>query len=438
MAGRAVLRRVWINNDISGVGVKFIKVGLAILVVALLAFIGGGYLLPKTAQVERSTMIESDPATIFEYVNNLEKFHSWSPWADMDPGMQLEFSTPASGVGARMSWSSQVPQVGNGVQTIVISEPDQRVVARLEYSGQAGGEAEIELVPVGRETKVIWRFRADFSANPLARYFGLVLDDMLGDHYAKGLEKLEHLVESQPNIVTEEIHYSVGETQLNGYLAYPRNATKAPGVLVVHEWWGHNEYVRKRANMLAELGYVAFALDMYGDGKVTGHPKEANAFMMEVVNNAEAARARFEKALDLLKSSPVVDEDKIAAIGYCFGGAVVLSMARQGIDLDGVVSYHGALEGLAPINADEVKARFIVFNGEADPFVTEEAKQNFKTEMDAAGLAYEFIDYPGAMHTFTNPEADEKAAAYGLPLKYDAVADQDSWQKTQEFFRAIF
>lgn len=417
---------------------KFIKVALVILIVALGAFIGGGYLLPKNAEVERSTLIESDAATIFEYVNNLEKFHSWSPWADMDPNMKLEFSGPESGVDATMSWASEVPQVGNGVQKIVISELDKRVVTSLEFGGQAGSEAEWVLVPEGRETKVVWRFRTDFGNNPVARYFGLVLDDMMGDHYSKGLEKLEHLVENLPKIVSEEIHYNVGETHLNGYLAYPRNATKAPGVLVVHEWWGHNAYVRKRADMLAELGYVAFALDMYGDGKVTGHPKEANAFMMEVVNNAEAARARFEKALDLLKSSPAVDPEKIAAIGYCFGGAVVLSMARSGVDLDGVVSFHGALEGLAPINQDGVKARFMVFNGAADPFVSEEAKQTFKTEMDGAGLTYEFIDYPGAMHTFTNPEADEKAATYGLPLKYDAAADQDSWQKTQEFFREIF
>lgn len=352
--------------------------------------------------------------------------------------MQLEFSGPESGVGASMSWSSEVPQVGNGVQKIIVSEPDKRVVTALEFDGQAGGEAEFELVPQGDETKVIWRFNADFGSNPVARYFGLVLDDMLGEQYDRGLEKLEHAVESLPAIVTEEVRYSVGDTRLNGYLAYPRNAKNVPGVLVVHEWWGHNDYVRKRAEMLAELGYAAFALDMYGDGKVTGHPKEANAFMMEVVNNADAARARFEKALDLLKSSPMVDREKIAAIGYCFGGAVVLSMARMGLDLDGVVSYHGALQGLAPINPADVNARFMVFNGAADPFVPEEAKQTFKAEMDAANLKYEFIDYPGAVHGFTNPGADEKGEAYGLPLKYDAAADTDSWQKTQEFFNEIF
>lgn len=418
---------------------KLIKVILAILVVAVVAFVLGGFLLPKQTVVERSALIESDPATVFEYVNNLEKFHSWSPWADMDPNMQLEFSGPESGVGSSMSWSSEVPQVGNGLQQITVSEPPRRVVTVLEFDGKGNNESEFELIPEGNQTKVIWRFRADFGSNPVSRYVGLALDDMLGQHYDRGLEKLEHVVENLPAIITEEVRYSVGDTRLNGYVAYPRNATgKVPGILVVHEWWGHNDYVRKRAEMLAEMGYAAFALDMYGDGKVTGHPKEANAFMMEVVNNADAARARFEKALDLLKSNPVVDQEKIAAIGYCFGGAVVMSMARMGMDLDGVVSYHGSLQGLAPINDGEVDARFMVFNGAADPFVSEEAKQTFKTEMDAANLQYEFIDYPGALHGFTNPGADEKGEAYDLPLKYDAVADQDSWQKTQAFFQEIF
>ncbi len=422
-----------------GIGVKLIKVLLAILVVAVVAFVLGGFLLPKQMEVERSTLIESDPATVFDYINSLENFHRWSPWADMDPQMQLEFFGPKQGVGAGMRWSSEVPQVGQGVQRITVSEPPQRVVAVMEFDGQSGSETVFELAPQGNQTKVTWRYRVDFGSNPVSRYVGLALDGVLGPHYERGLEKLEHLVESLPAIVTEEIQYQVGETSLTGYLAYPRNAAEpVPGVLVVHEWWGHNDYVRKRAEMLAELGYAAFALDMYGDGKVANHPKEANAFMMEVVNNAEAARTRFEKALDVLQNTPAVNEDKIAAIGYCFGGAVVLSMARSGLDLKGVVSYHGALQGLAPIDEGEIDARFLVFNGAADPMVPEEAKQAFKAEMDAAGLPYEFIDYPGALHGFTNPTADEKGEAYGLPLKYDAAADQDSWQKTQDFFRAIF
>src|SRR5690606_15562482 len=129
------------------VGVKFLKVIVVILVVVAGLFIGGGYLLPQKVSIERSAVVESDPSTVFEYVNNLEKYHSWSPWADMDPNMQLEFSGPERGVGASMSWASEVPQVGNGSQKIVVSEQDKRVIVALEFNGRSGGEAEFELVP---------------------------------------------------------------------------------------------------------------------------------------------------------------------------------------------------------------------------------------------------------------------------------------------------
>lgn len=417
---------------------KILKALGVILAVAILLLVGIGFLLPQNVEVERTALVKADAPTIFAYANSLEKFHSWSPWADLDPAMQVEFSGPESGVGASMSWSSAEPRVGNGAQKIVVSERDKRVVTELEFDGKKSGESEFVLVPQDSATQVIWRFRADFGVNPIARYFGLMIDQMLGEHYDVGLAKLRGLVEGLPSIITEEVRYSVGDTRLNGYFAYPRVAQKVPAILVVHEWWGHNDYARKRAEMLAELGYVAFALDMYGDGKVTGHPKEANAFMMEVISNAEVAKARFEKGLELLKQHPAADPEKLAAVGYCFGGAVSLSMARLGSDLDGVVSFHGALEGLAPVAEGGVNTRFLVLNGADDPFVTAEAKETFKAQMDAAQLKYEFIDYPGAVHAFTNPDADEKGEAYGLPLKYNAEADRDSWQRMQAFFKEIF
>ncbi len=435
---------------------RILKTIVITLAVLLGLFIGIGFLLPQKVAVERSTTIAADPATVFEYVNDLEKFHAWSPWADLDPNMRVEFSGPETGVGASMSWSSDVPEVGSGEQKIIMSEQGKRVVTALIFDGESAGEAEFELAPQAAGTHIAWRFRMDFGANPVARYFGLMIEDMLGDYYETGLRNLKSQVEAQPQVAiegaqpqvapegaqpqvaTEEVVYTVGDTSLKGFFAFPRNAERAPGVLVVHEWWGHTDYARRRATMLAELGYVAFALDMYGDGKVTSHPKEANAFMMEVVNNAEVAQARFNKALEMLKNHPAVSSSKIAAIGYCFGGAVSLSMARSGADLAGVVSFHGALEGLAPINREAVKARFLVLNGAADPFVSAAAKDTFKAEMDAAQLKYEFIDYPGAVHAFTNSEADAIGEAYGLPLKYDAAADQDSWRRMQAFFREIF
>ncbi len=138
--------------------------------------------------------------------------------------------------------------------------------------------------------------------------------------------------------------YSTDSVTMNGYIAYNDTVSeKQPGVLVVHEWWGHNEYARKRADMLAELGYVAFAVDMYGDGKQANHPSDASGFAGEVMGNFEEAKARFAKAIETLKTDPHIDTNKIAAIGYCFGGSVVLSMANAGFDLDAVAAFHSGL-----------------------------------------------------------------------------------------------
>jgi dienelactone hydrolase len=193
--------------------------------------------------------------------------------------------------------------------------------------------------------------------------------------------------------VKKEIEYPVNGVLLKGYLVYPEGKKNLPGVLIVHEWWGHNAYARNRAEMLAQLGYAAFALDMYGDGKLATHPKQANEFMTQALNTQGAIQSRFSTALDILKNSPVTDDSKMAAMGYCFGGGVVLSMARSGVDLDGVISFHGSLQNLAPM-APNVKAQFLVLNGAADPFVKPEHKQAFKNSMDQAKLSYQFIEYP--------------------------------------------
>ena len=207
---------------------------------------------------------------------------------------------------------------------------------------------------------------------------------------------------------------------------------------MVHEWWGHNEYARKRAHMLAELGYTALAVDMYGDGKTADHPDDAGKFSNAVGGNPPLAKARFDAALDTLKQQATVDTDKIAAIGYCFGGSIVLGMARMGSDIDGVVSYHGSVATKSPAKKGDIKTSIRVFNGADDPFVKAEQIEAFKSEMDAAGADYEFVNYPGALHSFTNPGANEKGEKFGLPLAYDPEADKDSWQRTQAFFDQVF
>ncbi|MEP5613146.1 MAG: dienelactone hydrolase family protein [Cyclobacteriaceae bacterium] len=236
-----------------------------------------------------------------------------------------------------------------------------------------------------------------------------------------------------------DVQYSTDSTNMKGYFALDQsNTTKRPGILVVHEWWGHNDYARERADMLADLGYVAFAMDMYGEGKIAEHPDDAGKFTQEVMSNIDEAKARFESALNTLKAHPNVDPEKIGAIGYCFGGSVVLSMANAGFDLDAVAAFHAGL-GL-PIQPETgaVKTRVLVANGADDPFIPEQQVEDFKRVMDAAGVDYKYIAYPGAVHSFTSKYADEMGAKFNMPLAYQPEADSASWAEMQALFKATF
>lgn len=416
---------------------KFLKYFLGLIFVLVIVVSVIGLFLPASSTVERSIVINASAKTIFPYLNNLKEFSQWSPWSDMDPQMQKTFSGPAAGEGSSMSWSSSKSEVGSGRQTITLSKPYEKVVTELDFDGMGRSIAYFNLHNNGEASELTWGFETQYGVNLVARYMGLFMENWLGNEYQKGLLKLKNIVESLPEIVTREIQYESDGVPLQGYLAYPRDADSAPGVLVVHEWWGHNDYARKRAEMLAELGYAAFALDMYGNGKLAEHPKEANAFMMEVVNGEGVAFARFNEALKTFKALDVTADDQIAAIGYCFGGAVVLSMARAGVDLSGVVSFHGALGGLAPIK-EQVNSKFLVLNGAADPFITPEQIVAFKKEMDEAELDYEFINYPNAKHAFTNPAATEKGKNYGIPLEYNEEVDKASWNEMKDFLKTVF
>jgi dienelactone hydrolase len=237
----------------------------------------------------------------------------------------------------------------------------------------------------------------------------------------------------------EEVQYSSEGVTLKGYLAYNDAVQgKRPGVLVVHEWWGHNEYARKRARMLAELGYTALAVDMYGDGKQAAHPDDAGKFVGEVFKSLEAGKPRFVAALELLKKHETVDPQNIGAIGYCFGGGLVLAMARAGVDLKGVVSFHGSLGTQSPAKPGDVKARILVCHGAADEFATKADIAAIKQEMRDAKVDFTFKVYPGAKHSFTNPDADDYAKKFKLPIGYNAKADKASWNDMKAFFKKTF
>ena len=241
------------------------------------------------------------------------------------------------------------------------------------------------------------------------------------------------------DIRSEPVEYTADNVVLQGYLAYDNSITgKRPGLLVVHEWWGHNDYARKRARMLAKLGYTALAVDMYGNGKQAEHPKEAGNFASEIMQNEDLRHARFMAALNLLRQHETVDTERIAAIGYCFGGSVVLHMARSGLDLDGVVSFHGGLSTQEPAQPGAVKARILVCHGEEDKLIPSKQVATFRDEMQKAQTDFRIITYKGAKHSFTNPDADSYAKKFNLPVGYNAEADKQSWADMQKFLKTTF
>ncbi|HSB33074.1 MAG TPA: dienelactone hydrolase family protein [Nitrospirota bacterium] len=243
------------------------------------------------------------------------------------------------------------------------------------------------------------------------------------------------LTPAHAKVTGKDVEYTAGGVALKGYLAYDTaKKGKGPGVLVVHEWWGLNDYARERARMLARLGYTALAVDMYGEGKTATHPDDAGKFSSELMQNFDTAKARFLAAEDFLKMQPTVDPGRIAAIGYCFGGGVVLNMARQGADLKAVASFHGNLTAIKPAEPGMVTAKIRVYHGADDKFVIPEAVEAFKKEMTDAKADFRFIAYPGAVHSFTNPEATAYGKKFNLPLAYDKKADRESWADMKKFF----
>jgi dienelactone hydrolase len=232
------------------------------------------------------------------------------------------------------------------------------------------------------------------------------------------------------------IPYSHGEVLLEGVLAWDDAIEgKRPGILVVHEWWGLDDYTRTRAEQLAALGYVALAVDMYGKGKVTAHADEAKQWMQQTTANVEMWQARALAGLQLLQADPKVDSARMAAIGYCFGGATVMQMVYGGAPVKGVVSFHGSLP--LPPSSLTIKnsAKILIAHGEADPFLTQDHITQFTMALDGAGLDWHMVIYGGAQHSFTNPSADQ----YGIKgIRYQKQADRRSWAHMKLFFEEIF
>lgn len=240
---------------------------------------------------------------------------------------------------------------------------------------------------------------------------------------------------AEAKVVGQAVIYQDGEATLEGYLAYDDAlAGPRPGVLVAHEWTGLGDYVKRRADMLAALGYIAFAADIYGQGVRPATPEAAGAEAGKYGSDRALLRSRMNAALTQLRATPGVDSARLAAIGYCFGGMAVLELARSGADIAGVVSFHGSLDTPAPEDARQIRAKVLVLHGAADPHVPMSAVEGLVKELSDAGVDWQLKLYGGAMHAFTNPATNrpESGAAYNEP------ADRRSWQDMRDFFAEIF
>lgn len=237
-------------------------------------------------------------------------------------------------------------------------------------------------------------------------------------------------------IVTKTVDYEQGGVALRGFVAYDdAQDGRRPGVLVVHEWWGQNDYIKNRAKQLAELGYVAFAADMYGGGRITDDPQQAGEWAGGLYKDRQHLRERARAGLEAMKELEQVDAEKLAVMGYCFGGSVALELARAGADIDAAISFHGGLRTDLLAREGEVKAKVLVLHGAADPMVPPEEVKAFQDEMHAAKVDWVMIAYADALHSFTSKEAD----ARNMPAaKYNAKADQRSWRAMKDFLLEAF
>ena len=239
---------------------------------------------------------------------------------------------------------------------------------------------------------------------------------------------------SSSKLKEEKITYSSGSKTFNGVIVYDENQRgKRPAVLVVHEWWGLNNYPIMRARELARLGYIALAVDMYGNGKIAANPTEAKELATQFYMNPQLSKTYLDAALSRLKQNKRTDINNVFAIGYCFGGSVVLNSAKLGADLKGVVSFHGGLAGV-PANKALLKAKILVCHGGSDKFISESDIAGFKHQLDSIGADYKFIVYPNATHAFTNPESTKTGKKFNMPIEYNQKADMDSWNDMKLFF----
>lgn len=269
---------------------------------------------------------------------------------------------------------------------------------------------------------------------PLLALFAILLISSCKSHDKKKAASAS----GEPSLKEETVTYKIDSLTMNSYVVYDEHTEgKRPAILVIHEWWGLNDYAKMRARKLAELGYIAMAVDMYGNGQMGPDPDAAGKLAMPFYQNPLMAKSHVAAAMEILKRNAVADSSRMAIMGYCFGGAVSIGVARLGLDLKGAVSFHGNLN-VVPADKNLLKAEILVCHGGADPFVPQAEVDQFRKQMDSIGSRYTLKVYDSATHAFTNPDATAMGEKFRLPIKYNAAADSASWNDMKEFFKRIF
>ncbi len=237
---------------------------------------------------------------------------------------------------------------------------------------------------------------------------------------------------------TANFHIKQGDKMSKSFLAQPMGAGSYPGVLMLHEFWGLTENIKNKAKQLAKEGYIVMAPDLYGEGWTTEEADSAGTAMQKLFSNMDSTLKKLNHFLNEMKSLKSIIKSQTVALGYCMGGTLSLNMARAGLDIQGLVSFHGGLERDSSLAKKNISARILVLNGEADSFVSKEQIQKFKEEMDQAQADYRFVNYPHALHGFTNPQATENGKKFKLPLAYNEEADKASWEEMIQFLKELF
>ncbi|MFL0799281.1 MAG: dienelactone hydrolase family protein [Agarilytica sp.] len=417
---------------------KSFKIVIAIVIAIPVLFVALGTVLPAQTHVERDITIDAPQGVVFYLVSQHKQFQKWSPWAKIDPAMKVDFSGPDLGVGSMMTWSGN-QEVGSGTSVFTEYVPNSRAVTSLDFGQMGSGIATYDLELVGtNQTKITWGFDTRHR-NFIEKYFGLMMDAMLGAVYEDGLAELKTLAENFDPVITERVSYEVEGTEYQGFLAYPAGELDPiPGVVVIHGLWGQTVHERRRAKMLAESGYVAFALDLYGDGLTTTNLEDAINLMESVGENSNVTVSLFDAAVEQLENHHGVDKTKVAAVGYSVGGPIAMNMARRGKHLMGVASFYGGFGGLSDI-VETAFTPVMVFNGGADEFSVKSQRVLFEEQLTESNIPYEIVDYPDATHGFSDQASDEIAQTSGIAfIGYNKQADEDSWQKLTQFLSKVF